>query len=326
MSNEIDTISTNSQPILTSSPSLQSPDSQKLDTLISNLITYVYQEKDLNTGGGQNNAPVLETPNMQMDAESLTLILIQLRAKLGEEQAVTSREEIESNLVTKELQHQEVIQKIEDYLDAMREVNKSNGTMRILGWTAAVVTLVAAVALTVATGGAAAPLLVVAAFMITQMALQEAGEGNVFAEGLADMYMAMGMNEEDAQMAGAITYAVAMLVASIAAAVATGGAGAFALVNATAAIISGSLQIAQGGMAIKKGYDQKDAMEAQADQLDIKALMKRLQAMMDAEMERLEEIITAMDDGIMAVMQMLGGVNDKTDTIMQNIGMTKQMI
>ncbi len=302
------------------------PDSDpKLDPKQPTTLTLEHQEKNKNINDDPNNPPVLEMPGTKMDAEGLALLLIELRSKLGQEQAKTSKEEIENNLVSKEQQHKQVIVKIKDYLDALDEVSKTDLGMKILGWASAVITLVAAVVLTVATGGAAAPLLIAPIMMMIDMSLQEAGEPGM-GELVGKIFEACGMDPEDAAMAGAITYAAVMLITCIIVAVATGGVGSIAVANAMTALITGSLSVAQGGLAIKKGFDQKDAMDAQAEQLDIKALMKKLQAMMENEMGRLEEIITNMDDGVMMLLKMLGNVNQSKDSILGNIGMTNQMI
>ncbi len=335
MTTHIDTSNTTPYPAAGQAPASAQTNTNSSTPANQPSVTVQHRQRDTAPAGTANRSPVLEKPGTGMDAENLALMLIGLRNKMSKEEANTSKEQIKNNLATKGLQHEKMIEKIEEYIDAMKEASETDNTMRILGWTAAAVTLVAAVALTVVTFGAAAPLLIAPALMIVDMSLQEAGEKNMGGQiGEAIEAMSGGeISKEDAALAGNIIWAATMVAVSIAATVATGGAAAPGLIanailvaQVATGIAAGSLAVAQGGLAIKKGYDQKEAMDAQADQVDLKAMMKKLQSMMDNEMERLEEVISKMDEGMMNLLQMLGNVNQSKDTILANMGTSNQMV
>ncbi len=319
----VDTVNPTKSPFRNQDPVILKEEPKQIVPI--NTEQVIFEEKVKDPDERQNLPPVLEEPKIKMNAETMALLLIALSSKLGEEQVKTSKGEIQNNLVSKEHQHQEMIGKIHDFISEIEKMNETSLGMKILGWASAIITLTAAVVLTVATGGAAAPLLVAPLMMVLDMSLQEA-ELPGMGELLGKIYEACGMDKEDAMLAGAITYAAAMLITCVIVAVATGGVGGIALAMAVTSVATGGLNVAQGGLAIKKGIHHSDALKAEADQVDIKAMMKKLQAMMENEMGRLEEIIAGMDDGIITLLNLLGDVKQSKDSILGNMGVNTQMV
>lgn len=92
------------------------------------------------------------------------------------------------------------------------------------------------------------------------------------------------------------------------------------IVNATNLVVSGSTQIAQGGLTIAKGQSEKEAQGALADQEALKALMIKLQAQMEEGREEMKKIIQQIEESGQIVTQMLAGAADSSAQIALNMG------
>ncbi|MBF0103142.1 MAG: type III secretion system translocon subunit SctE [Desulfobacterales bacterium] len=279
--------------------------------------------------------PVLEAPNL--DNDSLALLLLDLRNKINELQAKTSKEDIQISMTKKQEMHQKQIEKIQDFIDKMKESKASNLAMKIFGWVAAAVMLVAAVAATVATGGAAAPLIVAAVVGLAVMALEESGAMEKITEGIAKLLEMAGMDEKAAKIVAQVSIMVVVLAVEIGCMIASGGMSAANVgaglvdkvgksvklaanaIRIGAEVASGCAMVGQGAATIAGSVQNKQAMDAKADSLEFQKMMKKLQAMLEEEMDRLKEIIDQIESGISDVLQILGASADLNRHITQQM-------
>lgn len=273
----------------------------------------------------QHQTPTLEKPSRELAGEALTLLLHKLQSKMNMEQAKTSKEEILQNMSMRKKQHLEFIDAVKDYVKEVEKANNLSWWEKALGWIAAVFTFVGAAALTAATGGAAAPLLIAPTIMLVDMALKEAGEKG-FGEHFADLFEAMGMSEEAAAIAGAVTYGVILVAASVGAGFATTGVEMAGTAAAILLMTTGALQVAQGGLTIKRGEHEQDACDALADQAATRAIMAKLQALIEEETDRLGEFFSNLNDATKTVMDTLKVINNANDTIIGGMGPFPRMV
>ena len=261
--------------------------------------------------------PGLEAPRLDANTDNLALVLMDLRDKIGQVQIRQSKEDIKLNLAKNKETRAKRIEKIQKFLDKMKASKKSGLFGKIFGWVAASAMLVAAVAATVATGGAAAPLLAAAIFNMTIMVLEETGHMEKLQKWLADK---MGSD------IGATLLITGVIIAvNIAAMGAGGGLNVAAnmqkatttaqkvaiMVQAGSEMAAGAALVGQGAATTVSAKEANEAAKAQADSAELQKFLKKVQALMEEEMDRLEEVIQQLEDGMSAVMDMMRG-NDET--------------
>ena len=230
------------------------------------------------------------------DLEQLMILAMDIRSKLQEKQVELSKEGIKADKAKKKDAHQERLKKLQEVVKKMRAASKKGLFGKIAGWVGAALVLAVAAVATVATGGAAAPLLAMAAVNMAFMVAQETGAMDKMLEAIGN---------DDLRLAVQITITAAIIAANIAVAVYTGGTGAVAAYAAVSAAISGVTGVMQGAAAIGVAKDQADAANAQADAMDFDKILEQLQAMMDEQMDRLKELILYLSEISGSVMSML---------------------
>ncbi|MDR2390751.1 MAG: type III secretion system translocon subunit SctE [Planctomycetota bacterium] len=301
-------------------------------------------------------APALDAPkgdtgdwsNIMAKVAELQLQLSELQQKVGMEGIKGQKDDIAKA-------NQEEAAKIKERIEKLEKAAESGLLSKIFGWIGAVVAVIGAVIATAATGGAAAPALVVAVVGLTMMILQETGAMEKIIEELVknpDILIALGaalqllpgvgtafggvliglgaaiksgaLDEDKAKMAIQITMAAAMLVASIGGMVASGGAAAtnvVAKIIGIVAQVTGALASVGGGAAgIAQATYSKDAADVQADQKEIQAWLMRLQQAFSEEVERLEEIISKLNSGMADISDVIGDIAKSNQTVISHMG------
>lgn len=323
-----------------------------------------------------NGAPVLQQPEIALTTDELALVLGSLNNLIGEDQLKNLKEGIKSDLQKKQQQHAAAIKKLEEAFQKYQEQVEKEKANKVLGWfskafafVAAIVCVVAAAVATVATGGAAAPLLALAVMgavaatvdLASAINVECGGEpfglGSLMIDGMTKMFQAFGMSEEDAKKAagGVMIAAIALnpamaivapdalteaflavgmdekaamiaglvitiaiqLAVGIAMMVATGGASAAGTIaqvatkiaqvtQAVAAVVNGSLNIASGALNIEIAKIKAEIENLAADKLDLQKLLKALEASMEAQQDAIKEILTMLDQSMQQIAQMIG--------------------
>jgi len=278
----------------------------------------LHQLQDSQTQNRAGNAPTLDAPNRDHSAENLSLLLLDLRDQLTQIQLKQSKEDIHHNLDKKQSATEKRLDAIHKAIEAMKKAKKGGLFGKVFGWVSAAVMLAAAVAVTVVSGGAGAPLLAAAIFNVTVMALEESGHMQELQKKLAD---AMGSDIGAALLITGVILAVNIAAGGAAnAAIKSAQLSTKAIQTAQRIMVAGE---AAGGIAmVGKGSSQmvaasyeKEAAEASAESMDMARLMKKLQAMIEDEADRLEEVIRQMDDMTVMVMNIVKSANEATSRI-----------
>jgi hypothetical protein len=128
-------------------------------------------------------------------------------------------------------------------------------------------------------------------------------------------------------MAIQLTFAAAMLTASVVGMVATGGASAASTVGNMFRVIglvgqfAGSVTSVGGGAAgiAQSAYGYQAAM-IDADSKEILAWLAKLQAMISEEMERLQEIIDKLNQGVADMSDVLSNIAESNRAVISHMG------
>ena len=274
--------------------------------------------------------PTLAPPSF--DAHILGFLLMSLKTKLSEEQIQSSTAEIQANKEKTADKHQEVIEKIQESIRSMEKARTGGIFQKIFGWAAAIISAVAAVALMVATAGAAAPIAGVMLFIAVDQAIgmstghSAMGEisnalGKAFTEILSPF-----MDRETAELVGQLMGTIVVTVAMIAA---TMGAGAL---SATALAASNTAKLVHGASLISVGVTQvgggtatmvtaafeKETADSHADKMAIQKILAKLQAKLEEETERLRELMELLSESMSTVLSMLDTENQTINKITKN--------
>lgn len=298
------------------------------------------------SGGAVNPAdPRLEMPTADVgDWSSIMAMVAELQAKLGELQIKVSQEGIQTQKDNIEEAHKKEMERLKENLEKLQKANKSGLFAKVFGWIGTVVGIIGAAIATVATGGAAAPALALAIVGVVMMALQESGAMEKIVDFLADnpkMLMAIlgpviggvlcgliegGVIPEDqVKMAIQITVSVAMLIASIASMVCSGGAAAsdvvFKVVGMVGQIVGSLASVGSGAAGIAESAYTYQADTAIADAKELQAWLARLQQMLSEETDFLQEVIEKLNAGVVDASEVLAGIAQSNQSVISNMGM-----
>lgn len=303
-------------------------------------------------GATNAGAPVLEAPAIGMSADEMTLILGSLQSKLTDSQLKTAKENVKQNQQKQADAHADALKKLGEASDKLKEAAAARKTSWIMSIVskvfsfvaAAVATALAAIA-TVATAGAAAPLLAVAVaglvmtgidlamFAANEISQKLGGPEISFANAFGKLLEACGVPEEKAKEVGSylamavqITAAVAMVVASIAAAVMTAGVATPMLlgtitnvVNVVGGVVQGGMAAAQGGVGIAAAGHERDASMAQAGKAEIDKILTKLQAQMEQEQDRIKDLVQKLEEGFQRINSMISAAGETRMQIARNM-------
>jgi hypothetical protein len=350
-----------------------------------------------------NGAPSIDGVNVNFSPEDLAAALLMLQSKTQESQLTTAREGLNVSKKKLDEKNQQAMDKITDWIKKCEEASAKEKSAGIFGWlvkifsfiAAAIAVAVAAVA-TVASGGAAAPLLALAmvglvgagmglASQISQAAggpplelsslmskmftaILEglgvpkdkaeaagkvmAGAFAVLAPGLLLVDPALagnmlggvlelsGVEASKAAIASAVMSAVVGIAISIVMVAVTAGANIGTVVDAigktmataskiaqgTLALAAGIGTVAQGGLNIAKGADERDAANIQADKKVIDALIAKLQKQMEDDREEIKKVLQEIMDGMNLVSQMINDAGQSRSQLAANLGGRPQTI
>ncbi len=280
-------------------------------------------------------APPLSPPKMPFSPAEIATLVAELFAKMDDAQSDAEQMGLKLDDLQKQEAFRRTVEKIAEAAKKIGEALHKKNAVGILGTIGKVLAGIAAVALTVVTGGLAAPLAVaLIAYTVIDTALtiadaisQAAGGprldlNDLLQEGFTKAAKLCGADDKKAAEVGqwcafgiqlAITVAtLALSIANIARAVkGTAGAvttlasklgnGAFKAVRMTGIVsqaIGGATQVTSGGLQISVAYDQRDAQEAQAEKMLMDAAIAVLSDMMRSTLDRLQMIAADLSAGM----------------------------
>lgn len=292
--------------------------------------------------GGQPaspSAPQLDPPKMSGDWSTVMAKIAEIRMQLSELQIKVSSEGIKSTKDNMAEANKIEQQKMKDSIEKMQKAQTTGLLGKILGWIGAVAGLIGAAIATVATGGAAAPVLAVAVLGMAVMVLQETGAMEKIVDFLAENPMLLmavfgpviggtlgaliesGVIDQDkAKMAIQVALSVALLVVNIAAMAFSGGSSVAGIAAQVARITGIATSIGSGALGIVEAKQSFDAARIQADAKEIQAWLIKLQQMLSEESDRLKEIMDKLTSGVSEVSDMLSDIADSHNSIFSSMG------
>ncbi len=285
---------------------------------------------------GRTGVPILDNPEdpkaIQQDLEKLIAFL---QMDNDQHQGELARARIESQQSAMDRVHKDRLSKIDESIKAAEKAAQAAKASRILGWIGVALAFVAAVVVSVATGGVAAGV-AWAGFAIaaTQLVLSETGAAdkiiNNWADGLQEKY---GMSKATAQAWAGGLYSAMFAVAGLATGFTGLGVSAFKAVKATVDVMSTAARIAtfttqilnltlaltSSGVGIAQTVYGKDAAEAGAEVKDINRFMALLQQMLDESKDELQQIMDQLQSVFSKLVAIIQSKTDTGNLIMQNL-------
>ena len=280
-------------------------------------------------------------PSTMTDASEIIAPVLALRIKTGDQQMKDTITGIKGDSEIRKNKATEAAEKTQEAMEKQADAAKNGQAMKILGWVAVALAVVAAIAISVASFGTATAVaaLAVAAVVVTMAALNETGQFEKMQGAIEKSLEGPPCNaspDEAKKWALGINMAVQISVAIICA-VATFGAGSAgtasqiiqvsanvargARIASTAAEAAGSATtIAQQGVAIDTAVKQRDAADLQADAMDDKAFIAKIQATMDDEQDRLVQMMQDANAFMGKIVQTVKRQSETTDEITHNMG------
>ena len=204
-----------------------------LNALASQWAASATQGKSPAPGGltNANGAPAIAAPEREFTADEMVDLLRALQTKSQERQLASAKENLETNRINQEKNNEKQIEKINEWIEKSKEAEKGGILGKIFGWIGAIVAalaaalmVVAAVATTALTAGAAGPIMctlaaIAVAGAVSMMATQISSEfggpeisiSNAITQAVAGLLKAFGVEAELAEKIGNIVAGAAMV-------------------------------------------------------------------------------------------------------------------
>lgn len=286
-----------------------------------------------NEPGTIGDAPSLLPPS-SMDASEIMNRFLALKMKMDGEGVKAELEDIKARGDRQRTENEEIARKIEEAAKKLEESKAGSLAMKIFGWIAVALTVVAAVL----TGGALA--IAAAAVAVTMAALSEAGVMEKMTEAIAESLMKNGMGEDEAKKAAmwiSMGIQLAVAAATLAAGFASTASTAVRAANdATRLAIqmsqkamtlgniargAGAVATAgQGAAGIASSVAAHDAAQIQADQAEIQKFLARLKQMQEDDAARVQEMVQSMNDSMSRMMAIMNRQSESVSTTIQHMG------
>ena len=252
--------------------------------------------------------PVLEQP-LAFDASEMMMALSELNKELGEIGIDFAKEGIKIDKEKLKSMSEERIKKIQESLKKMEKADKSGKIGKIFGWIGIGLSILAAAATLVLTAGAGAPVafaviaLSLAVLGGITMTLEETGAAEKILDFFGkEVFKLEGEELDKFKMIARITWAVVMMVASIATGVGVGAAlkgievmtktmTIAAQLSRMAAVAGALASIGGGGAGIATSVQGYDATKSMAESKEFMAWMAKLQAAIEQQTEELQELM-----------------------------------
>ena len=277
---------------------------------------------------GATGAPALDNPADPKAIEAnLEKLIAYLQLDNEERQAEMAKDRINIQKDSLEKEHTERKDKINDSLKKMDDAKRASLASRIFGWLGAALAVIAAVVVTVVSGGTAAAFAIAGAVVaVGALVLNETGAMDKMIEGLAKAMEKAGMGKQAAQIVAALAINLVILAASLGCSIGGIASGAAGVASAAAKAVSSGMQIANGavglGGMVAGGVSTGMNYESQMSQADVKELEKiiqQLQQQLDESEEELNAIIEAIQNSIGQIAELLSSETDTQNEIANKI-------
>ena len=292
---------------------------------------------------GATNVPSLDNPG---DAKQLQANLEKLVAYLQldneERQTQMAKDRIEIQKDNLETEHKDRMKELEASFKKMDDAEKARMASRVFGWLGAIMAVVAAVVVTVVTGGMAAGYAIAgAAIAVSALVMNETGAmealTNKLSEHLQEKY---GMSKSQAQLAASLIINISIMVAQLGCAIgsaasaaasaakaAADAAAAGASASTTATTVQSVVTIANtavsaGGLASGgvNSFFTYRSDDAKADVMELQKFITMLQQRLDESEEELQLIVEQIQSAIGKIADLISSATDQSAEIANNIG------
>lgn len=289
-------------------------------------------------------APALAAPTFNTgDWASIMAMIAELQAKSSEMQMKAASEGIQATKESVAKANAEKLAKLRESIEKMESTNVLEIVGKVLGWAGAILALAGAVVATIATKGAAFPLIILAVAGIGLMVATETGlmekAMNFILDHPVMLLVILGpvaggalfahlengvIEEEHAKMIMQVAIMLAMLAASIVGAIASGGASAadtvLKVIGIVGQLTGGIIQIASGSVGIAQAAVSYEAGQVQADAKELTAWLAKLQALLGEQSEFLQEIMDKLNAGMVDASDILSDIAGSHQSVISNMG------
>jgi transloator len=316
---------------------------------IQQLATFFEANSVSFTGGNEstfdvNGVALLDVPVMSPD--DAIALLMSLNAKLGQESQNAATEGVQANAEKQKAAREEQQKLLIEAAQEMEKAKEAGLIGQIFGWIGAAVAIIAAVAVTIATFGAAAPAsgLAIAGVIAALTGAVLAGTTQVVTS-IPGAMESMGKEGSQAFMFTMMALQIACAIVSIGAGAASAaGAGSTAAKGGTdaakaateiatkagkielaaeklgkvAQITSGAVEMAEGGTSIAKAEYEHTAQYAQADVKELVKWLKALATQDEQAIEFVRALQEMQDQGWSTVIDVTKEANDLQQSLTSN--------
>ncbi|RMC62478.1 type III secretion system translocon subunit SctE [Sinorhizobium meliloti] len=252
-------------------------------------------------------------PPPAFNAMELAAKFLSLTTKMADNDVAAGMKDVRHRSELQKQQNDRIARNISAAAEKLRQAKKTSGLMRIFGWIAAALTVVAAVA----TGGVLA--FTAAAVSVAMVAATEAGVIDKMTRAIAKSLMEnQGVAQNQAKWWATFITVAVVLACSLATLGAGAGSGGWNAVTSIATKITGqsdkvakivmvSQRVATAARAgegiasaagasagIASGVQQKQAVDAKAETLDIRKFLAKLAQLQEDEIARIQELSLGM--------------------------------
>jgi len=282
---------------------------------------------------GATSVPALDNPDdiKQIEA-NLEKLVAYLQLDNEERQTQMAKDRIEMQKDTLATEHEGRMKELEESFKKMEDAEKSRLASRIFGWLGAIMAVVAAVIVTVVTGGAAAGFAIAgAALAVGALVMNETGAMESITKALAEhLQEKYGMSKSDAQLAASLIINISIMAAQLGCSIgsAVGAAKAVADTVSTtvktlqnvATIANTAIGVGSLGSSAATSFFTYRSDDAKADLMELQKFITMLQQRLDESEEELQLIVDQIQSAIGKIADLLTSATDQSAEIANNIG------
>ena len=290
---------------------------------------------------GSTNVPALDNPaDIKQVEANLAKLIAFLQLDNEERQTQMTKDRIELQKSNLDVEHKERMTEIDESIKKMKDAEKSALASRIFGWIGAILSVAAAVALTLVTGGAAAGFAIAGAVIaVSSLVLNETGAMDKITEAIVDKLMEANpnMSRSDAMLKASLIVNLTIMGLSLGCSVGGMVSGIASAANGVlklsktaidvAKTVQNAVTIASTGVAVgalaaggANTYFTHRSENAKADVTELEKFITMLQQRLDESQEELQILLQQIEAGIGKIAELISSATDTSDEIAQKLG------
>ena len=173
--------------------------------------------KDTTKTSGATSTPSLDNPDDAVAREAnLEKLISYLQLDNEQRQTAMAKDRIEMQQDVLDAEHDDRMDQIDKTIKKMKDAESASKWSRAFSWIGAILSVVAAVALTIVTGGAAAGFAIAGAVLaVSALVLNETGAMDTITDKLAEsLQSSFGMSKSDAKLAASLIINIGIIALS----------------------------------------------------------------------------------------------------------------